>query len=92
MDIYIEKHYPNVPVGEINPCSIYDLSGPSYVHLNKTYRDELGLTDYDQFFDTIADAYEWLCGVIPRACVMGYVYDWNDGHCKTIHDLVDMAA
>ena len=84
MNIYINKHC----VGEINPSSIYDLKGQSYVHLNTFYRNKLGLRDYDQFFGTMREASDWLSKVLSNAVIQGYVYDWNDGHCKTIGDLI----
>ena len=78
----------NTEIGQISPSSIYDLKGSSFVHFDKVYRNELGLTNYDEFFDTMRDAFIWLMNLLPDASVLGCQYDINDGSCKTIHDLI----
>lgn len=84
MDIYIGDEW----VGIIAASSMYDLSGRSYVHLSEPYRRELGLKNYDEFFDTMKDAYEWLLSVLPDVNFGGLIYDWNDGRCKRILDFI----
>ena len=78
-----------MPIGEINPCSIYDISGQSYVHLNDHYRKSLGLENYDEFFPIMRKAYEWLCERLRNVNVMGCVYDFEVGHCKTLEDIIN---
>lgn len=75
-------------IGEIEPSSIWNLKGPSYVHLDKPYRKKLGLTNHDEFFDTLKDAHEWLIERFPCALVTGYKIDPYDGKFKTIYDLI----
>lgn len=48
-------------VGYVKACSMYGLSGPSYVHIYKESREQFGLPGepYDWFFDTFKEAVAW---------------------------------
>ena len=91
MHIYMKTGAVNCkydPIGEISPCSTYSPKGASYVHLNELYRKQLGLVNYDEFFDSMHEAWEWLHDVLPKACVQGYVYDFDTGRCLTLDELM----
>lgn len=91
MHIYMKTeavNYKYAPIGEISPCSTYSPKGASYVHLTEFYRRQLGLVNYDEFFDSIREAWEWLHGVLPKAYVQGYVYNFDTGRCLSLDELI----
>jgi len=71
-------------VGDISPSSIYDLKGPSFVHLDRDMRQKLGIVAYDVFFNTMREACDWLYEKLPDAGVAGCEYDMYTGQILTM--------
>ena len=71
MTIYSRDGDEFIPIGVVNPQSIFDQSGPSYVHVFEEFRKQFGLSDepFDYFFDTYDNALDWINDML----IEGYI-------------------